>query len=70
LAKKSMAAAVKNRDNNENIYKVLKRLTESTMTLADQISVIRQATDAISDDVSGIQAKSEEIVAVMEGVKG
>jgi ferredoxin len=68
LAKKSMAAATKNRDNNENISKVLKRLYESTTTLATQINEIRQATDAISENVGGIQAKSEEIVAVMENL--
>jgi len=68
LAKKSMAAAVKNRDNNDNISKVMKRLAETTATLAAQIAEIRQATDAISNNVSGIQAKSEEIVAVMDQV--
>jgi len=66
LAKKSMAAATKNRDNNENISKVLARLAESTKTLADQINEIRQATDAITENVGGIKTKSEEIVQIMD----
>jgi hypothetical protein len=43
-------------------------LAASTETLAAQIAEIRQATDAITVNVGGIQAKSEEIIAVMEQV--
>lgn len=69
LAKKSMAAAVKNRDNNENISNVLEKLTESIATLADQVNEIRQATDAITHNVDGIQHKSEEIVQLMDDLE-
>ncbi|MCL2187252.1 MAG: methyl-accepting chemotaxis protein [Defluviitaleaceae bacterium] len=68
LAKKSMTAATKNRDNNDNISKVLHRLAESTSTLADQINEIRQATGAITNNVAGIKQKSEDIGNLMDEI--
>jgi ferredoxin len=69
LAKKSMAAATKNRDNNNNISKVLKRLVETTATLADQINEIRQATETITQNVGGIKQKSGKIMSLMDAIE-
>jgi len=69
LANKSLAAANKNRDDSDSIFKVLDKLSESTETLMKHIEEIRGSTVEISDSVEGIRGKSEDVIKLMDSIQ-
>ena len=69
LAKKSMAAAVRNSDNSDNIFIVIERLVDSTNSLIQRIDVIKKSTGVITNSVGNITAKSEEILSLLEELR-
>ena len=70
LANKSMTAANNTQVNSDDIYKVLNRLVERSDGLITQMDDIRNFTSGIKDNVESITGKTEEIMSLMEEVKG
>jgi len=62
LAKKTMVAANKNKENSDDIFAVLDKLVTSTNALIEQIDEIKGSTGYIMTNVGEISAKTELIV--------
>ena len=69
LAKKSIAAAGKNKESRDDIFRVLKLLVEATNALIAEIDEIKGSTGEIKNNVYEISAKTVEIVTLMDTVR-
>ena len=69
LAKKSLSAAARSTENNDDIFSHLEKLVTSTETLIGHIGVIKGSTGVISGNVSAITDKTKEILALMETLR-
>ncbi|MCL2168763.1 MAG: methyl-accepting chemotaxis protein [Defluviitaleaceae bacterium] len=69
LAQKSIAAAHKNQENSESIFKVLQELVGSTNTLTSRVDVIKESTGEITTNVDAITQKSQDILDLMNSLK-
>ncbi|MCL2171117.1 MAG: methyl-accepting chemotaxis protein, partial [Defluviitaleaceae bacterium] len=66
LAKKSMAAAERSTNYNDDISAVLKKLVDSTDSLIERINIIKKSSDDISENAMGIAAKTQNIVSLID----
>ena len=69
LANKTMTTVNTNTANTENIAKVLDKLINDTHSFVAKIGEISQSTEEITDSVSDITAKTENILALMDELK-
>ncbi|MCL2216390.1 MAG: methyl-accepting chemotaxis protein [Defluviitaleaceae bacterium] len=69
LAKKTMSTVDVNTSNSEAIAKVLNKLIHDTNSFVSQIENVNKSTGEISESVSEITAKAENIVALMDELK-
>lgn len=69
LAKKSLTAAARSTENNEDIRSHLEKLVGSTDTLISHIDLIKNSTSVISGNVHAITDKTKDILALMESLQ-
>ena len=69
LAQKSIAAAGKNKESGDDIFRVLSLMVEATNALIAKVDEIKGSTGDIKNNVYEISAKTVEIVQLMDTVK-
>ena len=69
LAKKALTASAKSTDNADDIFEVIEKLVKSTNALSDRIDEIKKSTGVITESVSGITSKTQDILTLLDAVR-